>query len=62
MSILGQLEDMVILKGTKDTIRWKAYSSQAFCTCGQAAQYRVVLVDGRFRVAGFLKSCHRRVC
>ena len=55
MSILGQLEDMVILKGTKDTIRWKAYSSQAFSTCGQAAQYRVVLVDGRFRVAGFLK-------
>ena len=55
MSILGQPEYMVILKGTKAQSDGKAYSSQAFSTCGQAAQYRVVLVDGRFRVAGFLK-------
>ena len=35
--------------------KWKEYSSQTFSRCGQTAQHRVVLVDGRFRVACFLK-------
>ena len=38
-----------------DKVKWKEYSSQTFSSCGQAAQHRVVLVDGRFRVACFLK-------
>ena len=38
-----------------DRAKWKDYSSQTFSSCGQAAQHRVVLVDGRFRAACALK-------
>ena len=42
-------------RGDSDEAEWKEYSNQTFSSCGQAAQHRVVLVDGRFRVACFLK-------
>ena len=42
-------------EGDSYKVKWKDYSSQTFSSCGQAAQHRVVLVDGRFRVACFLK-------
>jgi len=42
-------------EGDAEKGKWKDYSSQTFSSCGQAAQHRVVLVDGRFRVACFLK-------
>eukprot|EP00490_Sorites_sp_Unknown_P018484 CAMPEP_0114678696 /NCGR_PEP_ID=MMETSP0191-20121206/52073_1 /TAXON_ID=126664 /ORGANISM="Sorites sp." /LENGTH=194 /DNA_ID=CAMNT_0001953111 /DNA_START=47 /DNA_END=631 /DNA_ORIENTATION=- len=41
--------------GNSTADRWPKYSSQTFGTCASAAQHRLVLVDGRFRVACFLK-------
>ena len=54
MSILGQLEDMAILKGTKTQSGGK--HAQVKLSVLVAKQHKiVVLVDGRFRVACFLK-------
>ena len=52
---IGPTKDLGYPEGDSDRVKWKDYSSQTFSSCGQAAQHRVVLVDGRFRVACFLK-------
>ena len=52
---IGPTKDAGYPRGDSDKVKWKDYSNQTFSSCGQAAQHRVVLVDGRFRVACFLK-------
>ena len=52
---IGPTRSLGYPEGDSDKVKWKDYSSQTFSSCGQAAQHRVVLVDGRFRVACFLK-------
>ena len=52
---IGPTRKLGYPEGDSDKGKWKDYSSQTFSSCGQAAQHRVVLVDGRFRVACFLK-------
>ena len=52
---IGPTKDFGWPEGDSHRAKWKEYSSQTFSSCGQAAQHRVVLVDGRFRVACFLK-------
>ena len=52
---IGPTKEHGYPEGDSDKVKWKDYSSQTFSSCGKAAQHRVVLVDGRFRVACFLK-------
>jgi len=52
---IGSTKSLSYPRNKKHISSWPNYSGQTFGSCGIQAKRRVVLVDGRFRVACFLK-------
>lgn len=52
---IGSTKSLSYPRNQKHISSWPNYSGQTFGSCGIQAKRRVVLVDGRFRVACFLK-------
>lgn len=52
---IGSTKSLSYPRNKKHMSSWPNYSGQTFGSCGIQATRRVVLVDGRFRVACFLK-------